>query len=80
MSEDTIICSGWHHTFGWLRRPELDEAASGYCYETPDGDIVISRRMRHRKAIYLDCREDIETGERYTAISKKSILYKGNTK
>lgn len=32
-----IVRCGFHNTFGWLRRPELDNR-DGYCYEAPDGD------------------------------------------
>lgn len=73
---DKIICSGWHHTFGWLRRPELDLRNAGFCYETPDGEIVISKAARHRYGMYLNCHEDAATGERYTAISAAPRIYK----
>jgi len=74
---DKLIVSGWHHSFGWLRRPELDEAHEGFCYEEPDGDIVISTDPRHREAMYLDCRWDDDEKETYTSISALPRVYKG---
>ena len=74
---DKLITSGWHYTFGWLRRPDLDEANGGFCYEEPDGDIVISSDPRHRHAMYLDCRWDDDLKETYTAASTLPRVYKG---
>jgi hypothetical protein len=74
---DKWICSGWHYTFGWLRRPELDEENGGFCYEEPDGDIVISSDPRHLNAMYLDCRWDDDIKETYTALSTLPRIYKG---
>jgi hypothetical protein len=65
---DPIIKHGWHWSFGWLRRPEMDQQGM-YCYEEPDGDLVLSAQPAHERAIYLDCREDLKTGKRYTCIS-----------
>ena len=76
---DKLLSSGWHHTFGWLRRPELDEHNGGFCYEEPDGDIVISSDPRHRYGIYLDCRWDADEKEAYTAISATPRVYKGKS-
>lgn len=66
---DKLLKSGWHWQFGWLRRPEED-CEYGYCYEAPDGDLVYSSRMDHRIALYLDCREDTFTGEKYLCLNK----------
>lgn len=66
--DDTLVSSGWHWEYGWLRRPELDDA-NGYCYEDPDGNLVFTHSLRCRKAMRLSCWEDAETGERYLAIS-----------
>lgn len=65
---DQIVSTGWHWQYGWLRRPELDDA-NGYCYEEPDGDRVYTPSLRHRKAMRLTCWLDAETGEKYLAIS-----------
>ena len=65
---DEIIKHGWHWTFGWLRRPELDQQGY-YCYEEPDGDLVLSPRPAHAMAMYLDCRRDPCTGELYTCMA-----------
>ena len=70
MTEDQIITHGWHHTFGWLRRSELDKQFNGYVYEDGDGDLIISRSPRHAVAAYLDCWQDAITGERYLCFSK----------
>lgn len=64
-----LITSGWHYTFGWLRRPELDDA-NGYCYEEPDGDLIFTARISHQVRAYLDCWEDTRTGERYLAFTR----------
>jgi hypothetical protein len=66
---DKVIASGWHHTFGWLRRPELDDAEQGlWAYESPDGDEVYSPNPRHKRVAYLDCWET-EAGEKYLSFS-----------
>jgi hypothetical protein len=68
IEEHTYICSGWHWSFGWLRRSELDEEY-GYCYEDGDGDLVYTKEKRHSKSVYLDCWQDT-TGEKYLTLSK----------
>ena len=64
---DTLISTGWHWQYGWMRRPEMDDA-NGYCYEEPDGDLVYTHLLRHRKAMRLSCWRDADSGERYLAI------------
>lgn len=66
---DLLISTGWHWTYGWLRRPTLDRTYNGYVYEDGDGDIMIFKDALHKKAVYLECREDISTGERYLCVS-----------
>jgi hypothetical protein len=66
---DPIIKHGWHWEFGWLRRPENDQDGM-FCYEEPDGDLILSARPAHEIAIYLDCRVDTKTGEKYTCFAK----------
>ena len=66
---DTLVKHGWHWSFGWLRRPELDQD-NMYCYEEPDGDLVFSKRLEHKNQLYLDCRHDEEIGENYTCLAK----------
>jgi len=66
---DQIVDGGWHWTFGWLRRPEMDDE-NGYCYEEPDGDLVYSGRPCHKRAMYLDVRLDQGTGERYLCLAR----------
>ena len=67
---DRLRCSGWHYTFGWMRRVDLDDELCGFCYEDPEGMIVVSPELHHKNGIYLDCREDRETGELYLCVSK----------
>ena len=59
-----VICSGFHWTFGWVRRSDLDNLhGTGYAYEEPNGDFVYCKSPRHRYGIYLDQIEN-EAGER----------------
>jgi hypothetical protein len=66
---DKYISSGWHYRYGWLRRPELDDA-NGYAYEEPDGDLIFSSRVNHSVRAYLDCWHDADTGERYLTFTR----------
>jgi hypothetical protein len=66
--KDKHICSGWHYTFGWLRRPELDNDGY-YCYEDGEGDQYYTDAPHHENGVYLDCWEDAISGERYLAFS-----------
>jgi hypothetical protein len=59
-----IVRCGFHHTFGWLRRSELDNR-DGYCYEAPDGDLIYSAMFHHDKGMVLYELIDAETGEHY---------------
>ena len=65
---DKVISTGWHHQYGWLRRPELDDA-NGYCYEEPDGGLVYTPHARHRRKVRLACRFDEDAQENYLSIS-----------
>lgn len=67
-TSDKVISRGWHYTYGWLRRREEDQAY-GFCYEDGDGDLVYTANPRHRDKVYLECREDAKTGERYLCFS-----------
>jgi hypothetical protein len=67
-TKDKIVSRGWHYTYGWLRRREEDKPY-GFCYEDGDGDLVYTPHPRHRDMVYLECREDAETGERYLCFS-----------
>jgi len=64
---DRLISTGWHWSYGWLRRPDMDDE-NGFCYEEPDGDLVYSARREHRWACFLQCREDFVTGEQYLCL------------
>lgn len=53
-----------------MRRSDLDDELCGFCYEDPEGMIIVSPELHHKNGIYLDCREDKETGELYLCVSK----------
>lgn len=75
---DKLIKHGWHWSFGWLRRPEYDEPG-WFCYEHPDGDMWMAKFPR----LYLDCREDEDTGEQYTCrapIPRKPVKHDTSAK
>jgi hypothetical protein len=67
--DDRIISTGWHYSYGWLRRPELDDNV-WYCYEDGDGDLYMTDNPYFKKRLKLDCRFDSETGEKYLCFSK----------
>lgn len=69
---DKYIKSGFHWSFGWLRRPELD-SNDGYCYEDGEGDLIFSPRADHHLVCYLDCFQDAETGEKYLTMNHDDI-------
>ena len=62
--EDEILSTGWHWSYGWLRRPEEDRPF-GFCYEDGDGDLIYSIAPPHRKQLYLACCRDRVSGEKY---------------
>jgi hypothetical protein len=66
---DKIVCSGWHWSFGWLRRPELDQDGM-FAYEDGDGDLVFSKEAHHQHGLYLACLQDSKTNEKYLTISQ----------
>jgi len=72
---DEIISRGWHHTFGWLRRPELDTRENGYVYEMPCGAIVVSHEGRHEHGMYLDAWREAKTGDTYLTCSPVPRVY-----
>jgi len=69
-SKQTPMGSGWHDTYGWQRRSDLDEAYDGFMYETPDGHLVRSVDPRHKEGMYLDKYVVEDTGETVYEISK----------
>lgn len=71
---DTFIKSGWHWSFGWLRRPEMDEDV-GFCYEDGEGDLIYSSRPDHKLICYLDCYQDKASGEKYLTMNQNPINY-----
>jgi len=77
---DRLLKHGWHWTFGWLRRPEMDQDGM-YCYEEPNGDLIFSKRAEHRVQLYLDCRYDEEVQEPYTCLARlpRRTSYKRRT-
>ena len=79
MTEDLLVSEGWHWSFGWLRRPELDTMTPNgdpldeehYCYETPEGDLVFSPFKHHKKKLRLGLYVETDTGERYVAMKNE---------
>ena len=71
--QDKLISHGWHFTYGWLRRREEDRSY-GFCYEDGDGDLVYTPNPRHRDRVYLECRQDAETGEKYLCFGNQPFL------
>jgi len=69
---DRFIKSGWHWSFGWLRRPELDDE-NGYCFEDGEGDLIFSPRKDHHLVCYLNCYEDAKTKEKYLTMNREPI-------
>ena len=69
------LAQGWHHTFGWLRRRDLDKQHAGYVYEMPDGMLAVSKERRHRHGMYLGSWKDEQTGEIYIACSHAPRVY-----
>lgn len=67
MSElkDDVISKGWHWTYGWLRRPEMDVSHGGYVYEDGSGTLMSFQDSKYRRAAYLECCRDRVTGELY---------------
>lgn len=72
---DHYIKSGWHWSFGWLRRPEMDEEF-GFCYEDGDGDLIYTTRPEHKLICYLDCYQDQESGEKYLTLNPDPVSAK----
>lgn len=62
-----LVSTGWHWQYGWLRRPDLDdpEGGPGCVYEKPNGDLVVSREPRHKKAMLLNVWEDDDGSRRF---------------
>ena len=68
---DRVISTGWHHTYGWLRRKELD-VRDWWCYEDGDGDLYYTDYPQFKERLMLDCRLDSETGEKYLCFNKSA--------
>jgi len=77
MLSDKIVCSGWHWSFGWLRRLEMDYDDM-FAYEDGDGDLVFSSDPCHKHAAYLACMQDNVTGEKYLTFSSAPRIYNRN--
>lgn len=73
---DKKIKSGWHWTFGWMRRPDYD-TSNQFAYEGPDGEIIMSSMFVHRKNMYMAQYEDAETGELYVTDDPAPRVYCG---
>ena len=66
----SYVESGWHWQYGWLRRPEMDDA-NGHCYEEPDGDLLYFGMRSAKVAAFLDVMIDDATGDKYLCLSRR---------
>jgi len=67
----TYLRSASYHTFGWLRRPEMDNELTGYCYVHPDGTQIFTCDPHHRFTLTLDVWVDDEAQELFCTISEE---------
>ena len=66
---DRILYTGWHWSFGWLRRPELDYDET-FAYEKGNGNLIFSDYGPHEHAAYLACMQNEKTKKKYLIFSK----------
>ena len=79
MAEDILVSEGWHWSFGWLRRPELDTMEPDgefldeqhYCYEMPDGELVFTPFEHHKEKMRLGIYVEADSGERYITMKEE---------
>lgn len=69
--EDEAISSGWHWTYGWTRRSEMDVGYSGYVYEDGDGNLMVFKDKIYKDGVYLQCCKDKESGEPYLRVMER---------
>ena len=43
-----VASTGYHHTYGWLRRPDKDEPFR-FAYEHPNGRMIYSSNPMHQQ-------------------------------
>ena len=67
---DEWLSHGWHWSYGWLRRIDMDNDGGyrGFCYEAPDGDMIYTQRRDHRLICFFEQWRDRETGEVYLTL------------
>jgi hypothetical protein len=63
----TFVGTAPYNSFGWLRRKVMDNKDDGYCYETPDGDLVYSKNPEHKFGARLEIWMD-EDGEKFCTL------------
>jgi hypothetical protein len=73
--QEIPVGSGWHDSYGWQRRTELDEAYDGFMYETPDGHLIRTVDPRHKEGMFLNKYIVEDTGEAIYQISKAPRIY-----
>lgn len=75
--EDRLISIGWHWNYGFLRRPEMDakDGYSGFCYESPDGDMIYTERGDHDKICFFNEWLDGETHEKYLTLDPRPTKF-----
>lgn len=71
---DRLLSIGWHWNYGFLRRPEMDnkEGFSGFCYESPEGDMIYTERGDHETICFFNEWLDGETLEKYLTLDPRA--------
>jgi len=67
-----VVSTGYHDTYGWLRRPEKDKTFA-FAYEHPNGQLIYSSNPQHQKRARLWHLEDINSGEEYLTMDEEAI-------
>lgn len=74
---DRLISIGWHWNYGFLRRPEMDakDGYAGFCYESPDGDMIYTERGDHETVCFFNEWLDGETHEKYLTLDPRPTKF-----
>ena len=75
--KDRLISIGWHWNYGFLRRPEMDakDGYAGFCYESPDGDMIYTERGDHETICFFNEWLDGETNEKYLTLDPRETKF-----
>jgi hypothetical protein len=67
-----VASTGYHHTYGWLRRPDKDEPFQ-FAYEHPNGRMIYSSNPMHQQRARIWHLIDVDTGEEYLTLDEAAI-------